>query len=258
MHRRLDSVRDVIEELRAGGIVIVVDDRARENEGDLVMAAERATPEAVNFMTTYGRGLVCVAMTGERLDTLRLPLMVNDNTSRYGTAFTVSVDAKHGTTTGVSAHDRAVTIRTLADPSTSIADFLRPGHVFPLRAATGGVLRRPGHTEAAVDLARLAGLQPAGVVCEILDKDGRAARMPYLTALARRHKLKAISIADLIRYRLRHDTFVVRSGSARLPTHYGEFEILVYTNHLDNSTHLALRTGTWDSSTHVVTRIHSE
>jgi len=258
MGRRFDSVREAISEMRAGRVLIVVDDRARENEGDLVMAAERATPEAVNFMTKYGRGLICVAMTGERLDALRLPLMVDDNTSRYGTAFTVSVEATHGTTTGISAHDRAVTIRTLTDSTTNAADFLRPGHVFPLRAATGGALRRPGHTEAAVDLARLAGVQPVGVVCEILDKDGRAARMPYLTALARRHKLKVISIADLIQYRLRHDAFVVRAGSATLPTHNGAFEVLVYTNQLDDSTHLALRMGAWDSRTDVLTRIHSE
>ncbi len=258
MRRRFNPIREAVEEIRAGRPVIVVDDRARENEGDLVMAGERATPEAVNFMMKYGRGLICVAMTGERLDALRLPLMVDDNTSRYGTAFTVSVEAKRGTTTGISAEDRAVTIQALADPTTTAADFLRPGHVFPLRAATGGVLRRAGHTEAAVDLARLAGLQPAGVICEILDRDGRAARTPYLTTLARRQRLKMVAIADLIAYRLHHDPFVAHVSSARLPTHYGEFEVLVYSNQLDNSTHLALKKGTWDADTPVLTRIHSE
>ncbi len=258
MGRRFDSIDVVRGAIRAGRMVIVVDDRTRENEGDLVMAAEKATPAAINFMTKYGRGIICVAMTGGRLDALRLPLMVEDNTSRYGTAFTVSAEAKHGTTTGISAQDRAATIRALADPATRPEDLLRPGHVFPLRTVEGGILRRPGHTEAAVDLARLADLQPAGLICEILDGDGRAARWPYLRALARRYELPIISIADLIEYRLRHDAFVVRAAAARLPTPYGEFEVLAYTNRLDGSTHLALHIGKWSPQVPVLTRIHSE
>lgn len=258
MRRRFDSIGEALDEIRAGRMVIVADDRMRENEGDLVMAAEKATPEAVNFMTKYGRGLICVAMTGSRLDVLRLPQMTSDNTSRLGTAFAVSVEATRGTTTGISVQDRAATIRALADPTTIPGDFLRPGHVFPLRAADGGVLRRPGHTEAAVDLARMAGLQPAGVICEILDPQGQGAGAAYLSALARRHGLKILSTADLIAYRLRHDAFVLRAASTKLPTRYGEFELQAYTNQLDGSTHLALRRGRWDVQTPVLTRIHSE
>lgn len=252
------SIEEALEEIRAGRMVIVVDDRAREDEGDLVMAAEKTTPEAVNFMTKYGRGLICVAMTGQRLDALQLPLMVTENTSRHGTAFTVSVEARDGTTTGISVQDRAATIRVLADPTRGASDFLRPGHVFPLRAMDGGVLRRPGHTEAAVDLARLAGLQPAGVLCEILDRDGSAAKLPYLMRFARRHRFKLVSIADLVAYRLRHDRFVRRQAAARLPTRYGEFTILAYTSDLDEGVHLALVKGTWDAEIPVLTRIHSE
>ncbi len=258
MARPFTAIEAVLEDIRAGRIVIVVDDPRRENEGDMVMAAEKATAEAVNFMAMHGRGLICVAMTESRLETVRLPLMVADNTSRYGTAFTVSVDARRGPTTGISTYDRAVTIRALADPATTPQDLLRPGHVFPLRAVDGGVLRRPGHTEAAVDLTRLAGLQSAGVICEILDQDGTAARLPYLTRFARRHGLKLVAIADLIPYRLQHDRFVVRESSARLPTRYGEFRVLVYRSQLDNSTHVALVKGDWDTQTPVLTRIHSE
>lgn len=253
-----DTIEEALEELRAGRMVIVVDDRTREDEGDLVMAAEKATPEAVNFMTKYGRGLVCVALTGQRLDALRLPLMVAENTSRYGTAFTVSVEAKDGTTTGISVRDRAATIRALADPARTAADFLRPGHVFPLRAVDGGVLRRPGHTEAALDVVRLAGFQPAGVLCEILDRDGVAARLPYLLRFARRHQFKLISIADLVAYRLQYDRFVHRQAAARLPTRYGDFTLLAYASDLDDEAHLALVRGAWDADTPVLTRIHSE
>ncbi len=252
------SVKEAIAEIRAGRIVIVVDDQHRENEGDLIMAAEHVTPEAVNFMARHGRGLICVAMSGDRLDTLQLPLMVAENTSRHGTAFTMSVEAKHGTTTGISVHDRAATIRALADPTTTAADFVRPGHVFPLRVADGGVLHRPGHTEAAVDLARLAGLQPAGALCEILDRQGAAARRPYLTTFARRHRLKLITMADLIAYRLRCDRYVSREAEARLPTQYGPFNVLAYRSHADDNTHLALVTGEWDGQTPVLVRVHSE
>jgi len=253
-----DTIEAALEEIHAGRMVIVVDDRSREDEGDLVMAAEKATPEAINFITRFGRGLVCIALAGPRLDALRLPLMVPENTSRHGTAFTVSVEVNDGTTTGISVHDRAATIRALTDPARTADSFLRPGHVFPLRARDGGVLRRPGHTEAALDLARLAGLQPAGVLCEILDRDGSAAKLPYLVRLSRRHRLKLISIADLVAYRLRHDRFVHRRTSARLPTRYGEFTLLAYTSDLDGETHLALLKGSWSADTPVLTRIHSE
>ncbi len=255
---RIGAVEEAIAQTRVGRMVVVVDDRDRENEGDLIVAAEKATSDTVNFMVTHGRGLVCVAVTGERLDTLRLPLMVAENTARFKTAFTVSVEARDGTTTGVSAHDRATTIRALADPATTADDFLRPGHVFPLRAAEGGVLRRPGHTEAAVDLARLAGLQPAGVLCEILDRRGAAAPLPYLTSFARRHRLALITIANLIAYRLQHDRYVRRETVARLPTRYGEFTVVAYRNDVDDSTHLALTLGEWDARLPVLTRIHSE
>ncbi len=258
MSTPFSSIEEVLAEIRAGRLVIVVDDCAREDEGDLVMAAEKATPEAVNFISKYGRGLICVAMTGQRLDALQLPLMVRENTSRHGTAFTVSVEARDGTTTGISVHDRAATIRALADQTRGASDFLRPGHVFPLRAMEGGVLRRPGHTEAAVDLARLVGLQPAGVLCEILDRDGSAARLPYLRRFAQRHGLKLVSIADLVAYRLQHDRFVHRQAEARLPTHHGEVTILAYSSELDEGTHVALIKGTWDAETPVLTRIHSE
>ncbi len=258
MSAPFSSIEKALEEIRAGRMVIVVDDRAREDEGDLVMAAEKTTPEAVNFMNKYGRGLICMAMTGQRLDALQLPLMVTENTSRHGIAFTVSVEARDGTTTGISVQDRAATIRVLADPTRGASDFLRPGHVFPLRAMDGGVLRRPGHTEAVVDLARLAGLQPAGVLCEILDRDGSAAKLPYLMRFARRHRFKLVSIADLVAYRLRHDRFVRWQAAARLPTRYGEFTILAYTSDLDEGVHLGLVKGTWDAEIPVLTRIHSE
>ena len=253
-----DTIEEALEEIYAGRMVIVVDDHKREDEGDLVMAAEKATPEAINVMTKFGRGLVCAALPGRRLDALRLPLMVAENTSRHGTAFTVSVEVNGLTTTGISVYDRAATIRALADPARTADDFLRPGHVFPLRAREGGVLRRPGHTEAALDLACLAGLQPAGVLCEILDRDGAAAKLPYLARLSRHRRLKLISIADLVAYRLRHDRFVHRRTGARLPTRYGEFTLQAYTSDLNDETHLALLKGSWNADTPVLTRVHSE
>ena len=253
-----DTIEEALEEIYAGRMVIVVDDHKREDEGDLVMAAEKATPEAINVMTKFGRGLVCAALPGRRLDALRLPLMAAENTSRHGTAFTVSVEVNGLTTTGISVYDRAATIRALADPARTADDFLRPGHVFPLRAREGGVLRRPGHTEAALDLACLAGLQPAGVLCEILDRDGAAAKLPYLARLSRHRRLKLISIADLVAYRLRHDRFVHRRTGARLPTRHGEFTLQAYTSDLNDETHLALLKGSWNADTPVLARVHSE
>src|SRR5437660_8651328 len=205
---QFDTIDDVVSDVARGHIVIVTDDADRENEGDLVMAAEKATPEAVNFMAKFGRGLICAPMTGERLDELKISMMVSDNTAPMGTAFTVTVDARRGVTTGTSAYDRAVTIRTLVDPQMTAEDLTRPGHILPLRAMPGGVLRRAGHTEAAVDLARLAGCYPAGVLCEVLDEDGASARMPHLAQRARQHRLKMITIKDLIAYRTRKEKLV--------------------------------------------------
>ena len=215
------TIEEAIEEIRQGRVLVVVDDEDRENEGDLVMAADKVTPEAVNFMVTHARGLMCVPMTGERLDALKLGMMVAENTAPMATAFTVSVDARRGTTTGISAHDRAVTIRTLVDPQLTSADLVTPGHMFPLRAMEGGVLRRAGHTEAAVDLARMAGCYPAGVICEVLDESGGMARLPQLTALAKRHGLRLITIKDLIEYRTQKEKLVRRVATTRLPTDYG-------------------------------------
>jgi 3,4-dihydroxy 2-butanone 4-phosphate synthase/GTP cyclohydrolase II len=252
------GVEEAVAAIRAGRFAIVVDDEARENEGDLVLAAERVTPEAINFMLKHARGLITVPMTGERLDALDLPQMVARNTSHQGTAFAISVGAKHKITTGISAHDRAATIRALVDPATRPEDLSRPGHVFPLRAIPGGVLRRAGHTEAAVDLATLAGLAPAGVLCEIMNDDGTMARLPQLRAFAAEHGLPIISVADLIRYRLERDRFVVCEGRTRLPTPYGEFLAAVYENTLDGSSHLALVRGDLGGEAPVLVRMHSE
>jgi 3,4-dihydroxy 2-butanone 4-phosphate synthase/GTP cyclohydrolase II len=252
------EIAEAAEAIRAGGFVIVVDDEARENEGDLVMAAERVTPEAVNFMVKHARGLITVPMTGERLDALALPQMVQQNTSHQGTAFAISVGAKDKITTGISAHDRAATIRVLVDPATRPEDLSRPGHVFPLRAIAGGVLRRAGHTEAAIDLVKLAGLSPAGVLCEIMSDDGTMARLPELRAFAARHRLPIISVAELIRYRLDRDRFVVCEGRTRLPTAFGEFTAAVYQNTLDGATHLALIRGDLAGADPVLVRMHSE
>ncbi|MDR5695097.1 MAG: bifunctional 3,4-dihydroxy-2-butanone-4-phosphate synthase/GTP cyclohydrolase II [Armatimonadota bacterium] len=258
MEKLFCTIEEAVEEIRQGRMVIVVDDEDRENEGDLIMAAELVTPEHVNFMIKYARGLICVPLPGERCDALNLPLMVSQNTSPHGTAFTVSVEAKHGTTTGISAFDRARTIRVLADPSTKAEDLVRPGHVFPLRAMDGGVLRRAGHTEAAVDLVRLAGLNPVGVTCEIMNDDGTMARLPQLIEFAKEHGLKIVTIADLIKYRLRKERFVRREGTAHLPTRYGEFTAIVYQNLLDGSGHLALIKGDISGPEPVLVRMHSE
>ncbi|HLY22153.1 MAG TPA: bifunctional 3,4-dihydroxy-2-butanone-4-phosphate synthase/GTP cyclohydrolase II [bacterium] len=251
-------VETAIAAIRDGGFVIVVDDEGRENEGDLVMAAECATAEKVNFMLTHARGLVTVPLSAERVEALDLPLMVSHNTSHEGTAFTISVGAKEKISTGISAADRAATIRALVDPSTRAEDLSRPGHVFPLRATPGGVLRRAGHTEAAVDLVTLAGRRPAGVLCEIMNEDGTMARLPQLQAFARRHGLPIISVQDLIRYRVRQDRFVRREGETRLPTTFGEFRAVVYENTLDGASHLALTRGDLSGDEPVLVRMHSE
>ena len=253
-----DSIEDAIEEIRRGNIVIVLDDEDRENEGDFTIAAEKVTPEAINFMAKHGRGLICLAMTGERLDDLHVPLMVENNKTKYGTAFTISIEARHGVTTGISAADRATTILTAVNPSSTAADLIRPGHVFPLRSRQGGVLTRAGQTEASVDLARLAGLYPAGVICEIMKDDGTMARVPELMEVARTHRLKMITVADLIAFRLKTETFVRRVAEAPFPTEFGDFRILVFENILDREHHLALVKGAIPESDPVLVRVHSQ
>ncbi|MFI5177170.1 MAG: bifunctional 3,4-dihydroxy-2-butanone-4-phosphate synthase/GTP cyclohydrolase II [Vicinamibacterales bacterium] len=252
------SVEEALAEIRAGRMIIVVDDEDRENEGDLTMAASKVTPDAINFMVKHGRGLVCLAMTPERLDELDVPLEVTDNSSRRETAMCVSIDAKAGTSTGVSAADRAKTIRTAIAASTRPADLARPGHVFPLRGRPGGVLVRSGHTEAAVDLARIAGLYPAGVICEVMNEDGTMSRVPELTRFARRHGLAMITIADLIRYRMRTESLVRQVARAQLPTEVGPFTIYAYDSRLDGQTHVALVRGDIGDGTAVMVRVHSK
>jgi 3,4-dihydroxy 2-butanone 4-phosphate synthase/GTP cyclohydrolase II len=256
--REFASIETAIEEIRAGRILVVVDDEDRENEGDLVMAADRVTPEAVNFMARYGRGLICVPMIGERLDALQISMMVPDNTAPMGTAFTITVDARRGVTTGTSAYDRAVTIKTLVDPETRSEDLTRPGHILPLRAMPGGVLRRAGHTEAAVDLARLAGCSPAGVICEVMDEDGGMARVPQLLTLARAQNLTAITIKDLIEYRIRKEKLVRRVATTRLPTELGDFTAIAYETTVDSRVPLALVLGDVSGGEPVLVRVHSE
>ncbi|RQD77826.1 MAG: bifunctional 3,4-dihydroxy-2-butanone-4-phosphate synthase/GTP cyclohydrolase II [Candidatus Syntrophonatronum acetioxidans] len=250
-------IEKALDDLKEGKIVIVVDDEDRENEGDLIMAAEKVTPEAINFMAKYGRGLICTPLTAERIEELDLPLMVSDNTEGHGTAFTVSVDAA-SVTTGISAHERAETVKALISPETTPRDLNRPGHIFPLRAKDGGVLRRAGHTEAAVDLAKMAGMYPAGVICEIMNEDGTMARVPQLMEFAQKHGLKVITIADLINYRMKKEKLVVRAGEAELPTLYGEFKLIAYENSLDNEAHVALVKGEIDKDDEVLVRVHSE
>jgi 3,4-dihydroxy 2-butanone 4-phosphate synthase/GTP cyclohydrolase II len=250
-----------LEEIRAGRMVVLVDDEDRENEGDLCMAAEKASPEAINFMARFGRGLICLPLTEEQIDRLRLGMMVPDaeNSSGFGTAFTVSIEAREGVTTGISAHDRAHTIQTAIREDVRPQDIVRPGHVFPLRARTGGVLRRAGQTEGSVDLARMAGLKPAGVICEIMNDDGSMARMPDLVRFARQHELKIVTIADLIEYRLRHEKLVRRAGEAVLPTREGgEFRSIVYENDIDHIDHMALVKGEIREEDEVLVRVHSE
>ena len=241
---QFNSVEQAIEDVRQGRIVIVVDDEDRENEGDFTVAAEKVTPDTINFMAKHGRGLICLAMTGERLDQLQLPLMVGENTSKYGTAFTVSIEARRGVTTGISAADRATTILTAINPKTLPSDLARPGHVFPLRARPGGVLERTGQTEAAVDLARLAGLYPAGVICEIMNEDGTMARVPELMQVSHTHGLRIVTVADIIAFRLRTETLVHQVAEGDLPTPFGDFRIMVFENSLDHENHIALVKGT--------------
>src|SRR6266516_335633 len=239
------TIEEAIDDIRQGKMVILVDDEDRENEGDLTMAAEKVTPEAINFMTRYGRGLICLSLTSERLAELQVPPMVEDidNTSPFGTAFMVSIEARRGVTTGISAADRATTILTVVNPKTNPEDLVRPGHVFPLRARAGGVLKRAGQTEGSVDLARLAGLKPAGVICEIMNEDGTMARVPQLQLIAKRHRLKLVTIKALIEYRMQRETFVREVTRAKLPTSFGNFRAHVYDNELDHGAHVALVKG---------------
>ncbi|MCD6170519.1 MAG: bifunctional 3,4-dihydroxy-2-butanone-4-phosphate synthase/GTP cyclohydrolase II [Candidatus Latescibacteria bacterium] len=253
-----DRIEEAIKDIRAGKMVIVVDDENRENEGDFIMAAERVTPEAINFMAKYGRGMICLPTNKERLEKLGLEMMVSKNTALHGTPFTVTIDAVEGTTTGISAYDRAVTIRKFIDPDARPEDFARPGHVFPLRAESGGVLKRAGHTEAAVDLARLAGLQPVGVLCEIMADDGTMARVPQLRQIARRFDLKMISIKDLIEYRRRTEKLVQCVVKTKLPTDFGDFDLYLYRTSIDEYHHLALVKGDVASGQSVLVRVHSE
>ncbi len=258
----LDTIESALADLKMGKAIVVVDDENRENEGDLICAAQFATPDMINFMAVDARGLICLAMTGDRLDELDLPLMVRENTDTNQTAFTVSIDASPsvGVTTGISAEDRARTIQITLDPKTRSSDLRRPGHIFPLRARDGGVLKRAGHTEAAVDLSRLAGLYPAGVICEIQNADGSMSRLPDLVSYAKKHNIKIISIADLISYRLRHERFIQRETVANLPSQYGHFHIYGYRNTLDSSEHVAIVKGNPDqfSGNSVMVRVHSE
>ncbi len=251
------SIPEALEELRNGKILIVVDDEDRENEGDLTIAAEKITPEAINFMATNGRGLICLSLDAEICRRLDLQPMSPVNTARFGTAFCEAIDAAEGVTTGISAYDRAHTIRVAIDPNSRPQDLARPGHVFPLRARPGGVLVRSGQTEAAVDLARLAGLSPAGVICEVMNEDGTMARVPQLLEFCRRYGLKMISVADLIRYRLQTERFVERDGSGRIRTEFGEFRIMRYVSRMDNESHLALIHGEVAGKRNVLVRVHS-
>ncbi|RUM30680.1 MAG: bifunctional 3,4-dihydroxy-2-butanone-4-phosphate synthase/GTP cyclohydrolase II [Aquifex sp.] len=257
---KFNTVEEAIEDIKKGKMVIVVDDPDRENEGDLVMAAEKVTPEAINFMAKYGRGLICLSLTPERCEQLDLHPMTPTNTDPKGTYFCVSIDAhpKHGTTTGISAYDRALTIKLAISPDAKPSDFVRPGHVFPLKARPGGVLERAGHTEASVDLARLAGLYPAGVICEIMKDDGTMARVPDLMEFAKKHNLKIITIADLIKYRLKRETLVERVASAHLPTPWGVFKIHAYKHKLTGEEQVALTMGEWKEDEPVLVRVHSE
>jgi 3,4-dihydroxy 2-butanone 4-phosphate synthase/GTP cyclohydrolase II len=250
-------IEEAIEAIRAGGMIIVVDDEDRENEGDLTIAAEKITPAAINFMAKYGRGLICMPMTEERLAELDLPQMVPQNTARFDTAFCVSIEAKGVTSTGISAGDRAATVLAAIDPSTRPSDLARPGHMFPLKARNGGVLVRAGQTEAAVDLARIAGLYPAGVICEIMNDDGTMARVPELTKFAKRHRLPVITIADLIQYRMKTEALVRRVASAALPTAHGDFRVFAYESLIDRETHVALVRGEIGEGEHVLVRVHS-
>ncbi len=258
MSTGLATIPEAIEDIRDGKFLIIADDEDRENEGDLVMAAEKVTADAINFMAKHGRGLICLPIIGQRLDELKIPLMVQQNTAKFATAFTVSIEAKHKVSTGISAADRAETIKAVLDPATQPEDIVQPGHMFPLRAREGGVLVRAGHTEAVVDLARLAGLYPAGVICEILNEDGSMARMPQLRRMAKRFGIKIVTVADLIAYRYRHERLVHRVAEAKLPTPYGNFTAIAYRSNIDPDEHLALVMGDVATDEPVLVRVHSQ
>lgn len=257
MPNPFNHIEDAIRDIKKGKFIILVDDEDRENEGDLVIAAEKVTPQAINFMAKHARGLICLALTPERVEELQLPQQAAENTATFGTAFTVSIDARKDITTGISAADRATTIHVAIDPKCKPSDLARPGHVFPLRAQTGGVLRRAGQTEGSVDLARLAGLKPAGVICEIMNADGTMARVPELAKFAKTHKLKMVTVKALIEYRMHRETFVKRVTSARLPTTFGEFEAVAFENQIDGVTHIALVKGRVEGGEPTLVRVHS-
>jgi 3,4-dihydroxy 2-butanone 4-phosphate synthase/GTP cyclohydrolase II len=254
------TIEEAVEEFRAGHMVIIVDDEDRENEGDLACAAEKVTPEIINFMTRNGRGLICLSLTEERLEELQIPLQVSDadNTASRGTAFCVSIEARKGVTTGISAADRATTIQVAVDPRAKPSDLARPGHVFPLRARNGGVLVRPGQTEGVVDLARIAGLTPAGVICEVMNDDGTMARLPELRHFAGEHGIKIISVADLVAYRMANEVLIHRAGEAQVPTVYGDFKAIAFTNEINSDVHLALVMGEIDPNDSMLVRVHSQ
>ncbi len=252
------KIEEAIADIRAGRMVVVVDDEDRENEGDLTIAAQKVTPEAINFMAKHGRGLICLPMTRQRLAELEIPLMVSENSSRFNTAFCVSIEARRGVSTGISAADRSATVLTAIQPDTTSDDLARPGHMFPLRAVDGGVLQRAGQTEAAVDLARIAGLYPAGVICEVMNEDGTMARVPDLERFAELHGIKVVAIADLIQYRLQTERFVKRVAAPELPTRHGDFRIYAYENELDGKEHVALVMGDVGTPEPVLVRVHSE
>ncbi len=259
MFMKFNTIEEALDDIKNGKMVILVDDEDRENEGDLTMAAEMITPEAINFMATHGRGLICLSLTPERVEQLQLPMMTTDNTSSFGTAFTISIEAKKGVTTGISAADRATTIKTAISPKTGPEDLARPGHVFPLRSKPGGVLQRTGQTEGSVDLARLAGLYPAGVICEIMNEDGTMSRVPQLTEFAKKHHMKIVTVKDLIAYRVRKESLVRRVAVTKLPTSYGnEFTAILYANDIDRQNHIALVKGDIKPDDDVMVRVHSE
>lgn len=255
---RFNTIEEAIEDIAKGRMVILADDEDRENEGDLCMAAEKVTPEAINFMAKFGRGLICLSLTPQRVEELNLPMMTDDNTSQFGTAFTVSIEAKKGVTTGISAADRATTILTAINPDIRPEDLARPGHIFPLRAKPGGVLQRAGQTEGSVDLSRLADLYPAGVICEIMSEDGTMARVPELMEFAKKHNLRIITVKDLIHHRIRTERFVKRASDIKLPTEYGDFRAVAYTNEMDSNVHIALVKGEIRPEEPVLVRVHSE
>lgn len=255
---KFNTIEEAIDDIRDGRMVILVDDEDRENEGDLCMAAEKVTPEAINFMAKYGRGLVCLSLSPEKVDELELPMMSDVNTSSFGTGFTVSIEAKKGVTTGISAKDRATTILTAVKPDCKPSDLAKPGHIFPLRAKPGGVLQRAGQTEGSVDLARLAGLMSSGVICEIMNDDGTMSRVPELMSFAKKHSMKIVTVKDLINYRMRKELMVKRAAEVVLPTEYGDFKAVAYSNDMDNQAHMALVKGEIKSGDKVLVRVHSE